>query len=185
MSADMYLKDSPDGSPCKWTKTTILDAVKQLLNEQNTLFDDMGKKLSDSKELDSMIRLILFNGKKIPYSPDEHAINLGTMFGYLKNEDGLVAVSNRIFETRLYNRCLSENITENKLADTASLGRNQFITGGILNMDLIMEKFMIHFTDIYGDSESSLLEEHGRNQLSMVREITILRPVPGICGGQM
>ena len=86
------------GSRCyKWNKSDILDAVKQLLNEQNTLFDDMGKKLSDSKELDNIIRLILFNGKKIPYSPDEYAINLGVMFGYLKNEDGLVVVSNRIY----------------------------------------------------------------------------------------
>ena len=161
------------GSRCyKWNKSDILDAVKQLLNEQNTLFDDMGKKLSDSKELDNIIRLILFNGKKIPYSPDEYAINLGVMFGYLKNEDGLVVVSNRIFETRLYNRYLSENITENKLADTASLGRNQFITDGILNMDLVMEKFMIHFTDIYGDSESSFLEEHGRRIF-----LTYLKPI--------
>lgn len=157
---------------CKWTKNEILKAVKRLLEEQNTLFDDMGKKLSDSKELYNIIRLILFNGKKIPYSPDEYAINLGTMFGYLKNENGLVAVSNRIFETRLYNRYLSEDITENKLADTASLGRNQFTAGGILNMDLVMERFMVHFTEIYGDSESAFLEEHGRRIF-----LTYLKPI--------
>ena len=57
---------------------------------------------------------------------------------------------------------LSENITENKLADTASLGRNQFITDGILNMDLVMEKFMIHFTEIYGDAKEAFVEENGR-----------------------
>lgn len=172
VSADAC-SDVISNSRCyNWTKNTILEAVKLLLNEQNTLFDDMGKKLSDSKELDNIIRLILFNGKKIPYSPDEHAINLGTMFGYLKNEEGLVAVSNRIFETRLYNRYLSEDITENKLADTASLGKNQFITGGVLNMDLVMEKFMIHFTEIYGDSETHFLEEHGRRIF-----LTYLRPI--------
>ncbi len=172
VSSATRLNEAPDNRYYKWTNDTILDAVKQLLNEQNTLFDDMGKKLSDSRELDNIIRLILFNGKKIPYSPDEHAINLGTMFGYLKNEDGLVAVSNRIFETRLYNRYLSEDIAENKLADTASFDRNQFTSGGILNMDLVMKKFMIHFTEIYGDSDVSFLEEHGRRIF-----LTYLKPI--------
>ena len=86
-----------------------------------------------------MLRLILFNGKQIPYSPDEHAINLGMMFGYLKNEDGLVAVANRIFETWLYNRYLSENIVGNAIADAVSLGKNQFVADGYLNMDLVMK----------------------------------------------
>jgi hypothetical protein len=122
-----------------WTEKEVLAAVRQLLSEQNTLFDDMGKRLSDSKELDRMLRLILFNGKQIPYSPDEHAINLGMMFGYLKNEDGLVAVANRIFETWLYNRYLSENIVGNAIADAVSLGKNQFVADGYLNMDLVMK----------------------------------------------
>lgn len=98
----------------------ILEAVKQLLTEQNTLFDDMGKKLADSEELDKMLRVILFNGKKILYSPDVQPVNLGTMFGYLKNEEGFVAVTNRIFETRLYNRYLSEELTGSAIGDAAS-----------------------------------------------------------------
>ena len=124
-----------------WTKEDILTAVKKLLEEQNTLFDDMGKKLADSSELNQMLRLILFNGKKIPYSPDEYAINLGNMFGYLKNEDGSVAIANRIFETRLYNRYLTEDMMENAIADAAVLGRNQFVASGFLDMDLVMEKY--------------------------------------------
>lgn len=93
-----------------WTKSHILKAVKTLLEEQNTLFDDMNKKLADSPELDQMLRSILFNGKRIPYSPDDHATMTGTIFGYLEHEDGIVTVSNRIFETRLYDRYLSESI---------------------------------------------------------------------------
>ncbi|MDE7014108.1 MAG: hypothetical protein K2P19_05460 [Kineothrix sp.] len=83
----------------------------------------------------------MFNGKKIPYSPDEYAINLGNMFGYLKNEDGSVAIANRIFETRLYNRYLTEDMMENAIADAAVLGRNQFVASGFLDMDLVMEKY--------------------------------------------
>lgn len=162
----------PSRQKDSWNRGTILEAVKKLLAEQNTLFDDMGKKLLDSKELDRMLRLILFNGKKIPYSLDEHAVNLGVMFGYLKNENGLVAVTNRIFETRLYNRYLSEDITGSAISDAADLGRDQFVSNGFLNMDLVMEKFMVYFTEIYSDSEERFLEENGRRIFLMY-----LRPI--------
>ncbi len=163
--------DYPDRSAA-WSREGILVAVKKLLEEQNTLFDDMGKKLSDVKGLDHMIRLILFHGKQIPYNPDDEAVRLGSMFGYLKKKDGVVAVSNRIFETRLYNRYLSENIMEDALLDAANMGKNQFIADGCLNMDLVMEKFMLHFTEIYGDSEVCFLEENGRRIF-----LTYLRPI--------
>ncbi len=161
----------PDRSAA-WTREGLLSAVKKLLEERNTLFDDMGKKLSDVKSLDRMIRSILFQGKKIPYNPDDEAVRLGSMFGYLKKKDGTVAVSNRIFETRLYNRYLSENITEDALLDAANMGKNQFTAGGFLNMDLVMEKFMHHFTEIYGDREVHFLEENGRRIF-----LTYLRPI--------
>lgn len=119
-----------------------------------------------------MIRSILFYGKKIPYNPDDEAVRLGSMFGYLKKKDGVVAVSNRIFETRLYNRYLSENITENALLDAANMGKSQFTADGFLNMDLVMKKFMIHFTEIYGKSEVRFLEENGRRIF-----LAYLRPI--------
>lgn len=39
---------------------------------------------------------------------DNPAINLAAMFGYICNRNGSIQVSNRIFETRLYNLFLSE-----------------------------------------------------------------------------
>ena len=53
----------------------ITECGKKLLEERNTLLDDMGKKLSDVKSLDRMIRSILFQGKKIPYNPDDEAVH--------------------------------------------------------------------------------------------------------------
>ena len=61
---------------------------------------------------------------------------------------------------------------ENAIADLASLGKNQFVADGFLNMDLVMEKFMIHFTEIYGNSENEFLEENGRRIF-----LTYLRPI--------
>lgn len=145
-----------------WTLSGITEAVKILLRDSNTLFDDMRKKIEDYPELRSMLRSILFNGKSFPYNPDSHPIDIGTMFGYLKEKDGAVVIANRIFETRLYNLFISEDLINSETYQAALLERNQFIQNGHLNMKLVMKKFMEHFTDIYADGDVSFIEENGR-----------------------
>lgn len=86
-----------------WTKEGFLEAVKELLIESNTLFDDMVKKLNDFSELKEALYRLLFKGEKMPYNIDNHAINLGLMFGFIKLVEGMIQISNRIFETRIYN----------------------------------------------------------------------------------
>lgn len=60
------------------------EAIKELLAESNTLFDDMIKKLNDFGELKKTLYSILFNGEKFPYNPDVYAINIGLISGLIK-----------------------------------------------------------------------------------------------------
>ena len=55
-----------------WTDAGVKAAVKELLKESNTLFDDMRKKISDDKKLKRMLYEILFLGKTYPYNPDSN-----------------------------------------------------------------------------------------------------------------
>ena len=48
-----------------WTKQGVLEAIKILLKETNTLFDDLRKKITDYKELKNMLYSILFQGESI------------------------------------------------------------------------------------------------------------------------
>lgn len=93
---------SPDTLPV-WNQETFTEAIKELLTESNTLFDDMAKKLSDFPELKKMLHSTLFNGEKFPYNPYAHEIQIGLIFGFIKNDQGNVAIANRFFETMLYN----------------------------------------------------------------------------------
>lgn len=145
-----------------WTVTGVTEAVRELLKESNTLFDDMIKKLKDYPELERMLREILFNGQTYAYNPYNHAISIGKMFGFIAEKDGAIIVANRIFETQLYNYFISEEMTQSPTYRMASLDKNQFIQNGHLNMDLIMKKFIQHFTDVYGDNDNSFIEENGR-----------------------
>lgn len=145
-----------------WDKDGLLSAVRELLVESNPLFDDMVKKLEEFPELKRLLSAVLFQGEKIPYHPDNFAISVGNMFGFLNNEHKTVTVSNRIFEIRLYDWFLSEEILESKVYKAAQLNEGQFIHNGRLDMELVLERFAESFHDIYADTELTFIEENGR-----------------------
>lgn len=85
------------------------------------------------------------------------------MNSYVKIQKEQVLIANRIFETRLYNYFLSTTETQNTdLYKTAIEHRNQFIRQGHLDMRMILEKFVIHFNDLYGGLKETFLEEEAR-----------------------
>ena len=53
-------------------------------------------------------------------------------------------------------------VQDSNLYRAAFQGKNQFIKNGHLDMKRILEKFVLHFHDIYGDQEQKFLEEDGR-----------------------
>lgn len=90
-----------------WTYEGVSEAVKLLLNEKNTLFESLTGKLEDYPELKKIIYAILFHGDSIGYNPDDRAIDIAFMFGFIKSKNEIITVANRIFETRLYNYFLT------------------------------------------------------------------------------
>ena len=104
-----------------WTKQGFLEAVRILLSEKNMLFESLREKLESYPELNNMLYSLLFTGKAIVYNYYETSINIATMFGFVKNENGVLVVSNRIFETWLYNLYLSSADMQKKEIYAASL----------------------------------------------------------------
>lgn len=146
-----------------WTKQGFLEAVKILLNETNSLFESLSGKLNDYPELKIVIFRLLFQGQNIGYNPDDYAIGIAKMFGFVKVENSNVIIANRIFETRLYNMFLLSTAEQgNAIYKEGSRQKNQFIQDGHLNMRLILEKFVSYFDDIYGDQTQNFVEEDGR-----------------------
>jgi len=84
------------------------DVVKILMNENIPLFDSMVKQLDAYPEQRDVIGQILYQGQRIPFSPDTKSINMGIMFGFMKEKDNQTIVANRIFETRILNMLIVE-----------------------------------------------------------------------------
>lgn len=154
-------KEFPDKTGA-WTKAGYLEAEKQLLTERNTLFESLVNKLTDYPQLRTVLYELLFTGKTIPYNPLNQYIDTAEMFGFVKNNNGNAVVANRIFESVLYNLFLSQEYMQSREYDAGLQEKNQFIVKGHLNMKKVLEKFVEHFTSLYGDREETFLEEDGR-----------------------
>ena len=145
-----------------WTKRGIEEAVKLLLKENMPLFDSMIKQLDTYKDLRRMIEEILYQGKRISFSPAEKSINLGLMFGFLKEQDGYVTIANRIFEMYLLNLFIAEESVKSEIFLYGQGNRNQFIQGNRLNMEQVLTKFVEYFADIYTEKDEKFVEAYGR-----------------------
>lgn len=146
-----------------WSRAGFLEAVRILVSEKNTLFDSLNHKLEDYPELERVICRLLFNGERIVYNPDVEEIETAMLFGFVKREGAAVAIANRIFETRLYDRFLtSSEWKENSLTQASFSDINGFVVDGHLNMRRILEKFTQHFQELYGEEDERFVEEYGR-----------------------
>ncbi len=146
-----------------WTKDGVVEAIKILLGESNTLFESLINKLEDYPELNKMLYDLLFSGKEIAYAVGVRSIEMALMFGFVKRISNTVVIANRIFETLLYNLYLaSPSMQQSEIYDAGLKNKNQFIQNGRLNMELVLEKFVMCFHDLYGGCDQTFLEEDGR-----------------------
>ena len=99
-------------------------------------------------------------------------IENAAMYVFISNKNDCVSVANRIFETRIYNWFISQEATDSRMYSEGVNDKNQFIQGNQLNMEKILEKFILHFNDIYGSQPDKFKEEDGRKLF-----LLYLRPI--------
>ena len=105
---------------------------------------------------------IIYCGKRIPFSLGEKSINLGCMFGFLKEENGRVAIANRMFEMYLLNTFMAREAIKSEVYAKGGSDRIGFIKNGMLDMDLVLKKFVEYFNEIYGEKDANFIEKYGR-----------------------
>ncbi|MCL2086857.1 MAG: AAA family ATPase, partial [Oscillospiraceae bacterium] len=84
-----------------WSRKGVQEAVKILLEESNTLFDDLHKNLENNKELSELMYELVIAGRRISFSWANSIISLGNMYGYIEKRDNKAVVSNKIFEIQI------------------------------------------------------------------------------------
>ena len=155
-----------------WNKEGIGEIVRRILMEKNTLFDSLMGKVHDNDRLREILYRILFAGEAISYNPDDISISDAEMFGFVRNNGGTVQITNRIFETRLYNFFLSQEELNSPIYQIGADEKSQFVKSGRLDMDQVLERYAIVFEDLYGGKDGKFDEVEGR-----LRFLLFVRPI--------
>ncbi len=145
-----------------WSGAGVAEAVKNILKMSTPLFESMVKQLDQYSELRTMLENIIYQGIKIPFSPDEKAVSMGLMFGFLAEKNGQVAIANRIFEMYLMNFFMTEEAAKSEVYLRGDRDRVGFIRDNRLDMDLVLKKFVEYFHEICGDKDEAFIEKNGR-----------------------
>ena len=91
-------KETYGSKSAAWTKEGFYEAQRLILAEKNMLFESLSEKLVSYPELNDMLKSLLFTGKPIVFNYYEPSIGVASMFGFVKNKNGMLVVANRIFE---------------------------------------------------------------------------------------
>jgi hypothetical protein len=146
-----------------WTPAGVESAVKIILQEQNTLFDDMIKNMEMFKDLYDYIYKLLIIGVEMKESTMDPIINRGLMFSFLKSDNGQVFIANKIFEKLLIDYFISKDDTvSTNNVDIRGVVRCDVVKNGRFNMELAIKKFAEHFREIYTKKDFDFWETHAR-----------------------
>ena len=145
-----------------WTIEGVQEAIKIMLDEDSTLFDDLTKKLEENPELSDLLFDLSVGKIKYVFNTDNPIMKIGVMFGFLsKGTDGL-QIHNKIFEIRIANYFVSKNNQkwrENNVVQTLT---NDIIKNNVFDMELCLNKFKKHYAEIYTDKDIKFLERNGK-----------------------
>ena len=145
-----------------WNDSDLISATKQLIVERSPLFESLINKLEDDTTLCKLLYSMLFQGRKFLFNAYDSAIHSAMMYGFVRNDNGIMIIANRIFETVIYDWFISLETTDSLIFAEGVNDKSQFISGNQLNMELILQKFIQHFNDIYGSQPDKFKEDDGR-----------------------
>jgi len=145
-----------------WTIEGVRNAIRLILRENSTLFDDMVKKIEENQELSNLLFDLTVGKIKYEYNVDNPVIKFGIMFGFLAIETDTLQIHNRIFEIRIANYFVSKNMSnwrENRIAQSPV---SEIIKNNVFDMELCLSKFKKHYAEIYTDKDLKFLERDGK-----------------------
>ena len=143
-----------------FTEKGLENAMKLLLDEKNTLFDDLIKNIENNDNLKNIINEITLEGNKIIYNSYAHEV--GLMYGILRKSGNQVIINNKIFEILIYNYLLAKHESQKGIVLTYEF-RTKFIdNNGDLDMKTVLLKFQELMKSEYRDRDKKFIEREAR-----------------------
>lgn len=151
-----------DDEQLSWADEGIMGAVKSILYHSRdiSLFQDIQKNIESHEEFKAMLVQILVEGIPVTYNGLNPATDLGIIYGVFVPCDGKVMISNKIFETFIYNYLISVAVSRPVVEEYAT--RTKYIVDGKLDMPLVLDRFAAFMKAEYRDEDGAFIEREGR-----------------------
>lgn len=145
-----------------WNASGIQEAVKVILLEKNTLFDDIAHNLENNEILRSFMYELLILGQEKQYERTNSTVDLAATYGFIRNDGGKAVIDNRMFEIKIANYFISNNMQKNSVKISGVLTED-VVREGHFQMEYVLKKFAEHYSEIYKKEKNrKFLEESGR-----------------------
>lgn len=147
----------------EWRVEDVEIAVKKLINEENTNFDNLIKNLENNQELYDAVYEVAIASNFVPFNVHSPIINLGRLHGIFVagNGGGRVMIHNRIYTEVIINYMI-DKMRRAKLADRSDLGSGYKNNDGTLNMEAVLLGFQTFMKKEYSKKDRDFLEKNGR-----------------------
>jgi hypothetical protein len=144
----------------EWTLNDLDLAVKDLVKEHNTNFENLIKNLENNPHLYQLVYKILIDSEQEDYNIYDPIVNLGLMHGVFKNGRG-IRIHNKIYEELIYHYMTSKTKSHLLLAEYTD-SKAFRLPHNRLNMELVLLKFQAFMRDHYNKKDRDFLEKNGR-----------------------
>ena len=143
-----------------WNKDLLEEALKNILAIDNTNFQSLIKNLEDNEQLYKVVYEILLEGKGKSFNLQNPLINKGVMYGIFDNDNGKLAIHNRLYSQLIYDYMSSK--IETSMSIDYNFRDNFILDDGTLDFKKVLLKFQQFMKEQYSTKERDFVEKHGR-----------------------
>jgi Predicted AAA-ATPase len=144
-----------------WTTHDVDVAAQQLLNEDNTNFQELIKNLRNTPDLYELVEKMLIEGQDFSFSPNSDRINIGLVYGIFANQNNRLAIHNRIYSELILNY-MSANAEHTSKIAGREYANAYCMPGNRFDLKKALLKFQELLRTEYNKKERDFLERQGR-----------------------
>jgi len=176
---DIDEKILPTKDELTWKLKDVDDAVKELIEENNTNFDSLIKNLEHNKDLYDLVKNILLGSYSYKFVINNPTINLGYIYGvFEKDENRRIKIHNKIYEEVITDYLAS--ITQQHNLDNGvskDVVKSSFLKpNGKLNIERVLLKFQEVIKEKYSKSDILKSDEFLEKDLRLLF-LVFLKPI--------
>lgn len=155
-----------------WMVQSVGEAVRLVVREtDNEIFKSLSQNLENNDGVRDLLYEVLILGEKRAFSTVNPSVDLAYRYNYIEENTGRVKISNKIFEMAMTQYFISKD-EENGIAPAGAGYIAEITRHGTFNMELCLERFLVHWHEIYAEKDADFLERQCR-----IIFLTYLRPI--------